>query len=133
MRRWLLRILAVAAWRRWRSRKVARARDSEVFDLAALAAQRAAGGGLYEEFLRVPSLRCGLYVLAAGREDPQRPHDEDEIYYVERGRGKVRLDGRDREVKSGSVVFVPAGMDHRFHSIAEDLRLLVFFSAARPR
>ena len=34
-----------------------------------------------------------------------------------------------REV-AGSVIFAPPGLPHRFHSITEDLRLLVFFAPA---
>ena len=50
--------------------------------------QLAESGKLYREFLRVPSMSAGLYVLAAGATDPQRPHHEDEMYYVVRGRAQ---------------------------------------------
>ena len=50
-------------------------------------ADRAAGGRLYHEFLRVPDLSAGIYVLEAGATDPQSPHTEDELYYVVAGRG----------------------------------------------
>jgi hypothetical protein len=36
----------------------------------------------------------------------------------------------DREVGPGAVIFVKAGDEHRFHSISEDLTLLVFFAPA---
>ena len=39
--------------------------------------QRAASGKPYREFLRVPALSTGLYVLAAGATDMQTPHRED--------------------------------------------------------
>ena len=48
-------------------------------------ADQAAGGRLYHEFLRVPDLSAGLYVLEAGATDPQSPHTEDELYYVVAG------------------------------------------------
>lgn len=66
----------------------------------------------YHEFLRVPALSAGLYVLAAGATDPQRPHREDEIYYVTSGRGMIRIGTEDRPVEPG--------VEHRFHSIAEE-------------
>lgn len=84
----------------------------------------------YHEFLRVPALSAGLYVLAAGATDPQRPHREDEIYYVTSGRGLIRVGTEDRPVERGSVVYVPPGVEHRFHSIAEELRVLVVFAPA---
>jgi quercetin dioxygenase-like cupin family protein len=34
----------------------------------------------------------------------------------------------DRAVEPGSVIFVEAGMEHRFHTIKEDLSVLVFFA-----
>ena len=47
-----------------------------------LAAQRAAAQKPYLEFLRSSALSVGLYVLAAGEQDLQQPHTEDEVYYV---------------------------------------------------
>ena len=93
-------------------------------------ADRAAGGRLYHEFLRVPDLSAGLYVLEAGATDPQSPHTEDELYYVSSGRAPVTVGGETRAVVPGSLVFVAAGVPHRFHDIDERLELLVAFGPA---
>ena len=92
--------------------------------------QRAQSGKLYREFLRAPAMSAGLYVLPAGGTDPQRPHHEDEMYYVVRGRAKFLADEEDREVSAGSVLFVAAEVEHRFHDISEELVVLVFFAPA---
>jgi len=92
--------------------------------------QRAQSGKLYREFLRVPAMSAGLYVLPAGGGDLQRPHHEDEIYYVVRGRARFQADKDDREVSAGSVIFVAAEVEHRFYDIAEELAALVFFAPA---
>ena len=92
--------------------------------------QRAASGKLYGEFLRVAALSAGLYVLPAGATDPQRPHHEDEMYYVVRGKARFRAGGKDQEISTGSVLFVAAGVEHRFHAITEELAVLVFFAPA---
>jgi len=84
----------------------------------------------YLEFLRVPALSAGLYVLGAGDTDPQRPHGEDEIYYVTSGRGMIRVGTEDRPVEPGTIVYVPPRVEHRFHSIEEELRVLVVFAPA---
>ncbi|TLZ41565.1 MAG: cupin domain-containing protein [Methanobacteriota archaeon] len=84
----------------------------------------------YSEFLRVPSMSLGIYTLPASGEDPQSPHSEDEVYYVIEGRARIRVGGEDREVSPGSLVFVPARVEHRFHSIREKLSLLVIFAPA---
>ena len=49
----------------------------KAWELSELEAARAAGGRLYHEFLSVPDLSAGLYVLDAGATDPQSPHTED--------------------------------------------------------
>jgi mannose-6-phosphate isomerase-like protein (cupin superfamily) len=102
----------------------------DAFEMSELVAWREQTGELYHEFLRRPSMSLGLYVLDAGADDPQSPHQEDEVYYVMAGRGMIDVAGEGREVNAGSVVFVPAGVDHRFHTIAERLELLVVFAPA---
>ena len=92
--------------------------------------RRAENGKLYREFLRVPSMSAGLYVLPAGATDPQRPHHEDEMYYVIRGRARFRAGDQDQEVSAGTVLFVAAELEHRFYDVAEELAVLVFFAPA---
>jgi len=52
------------------------------------------------------------------------------IYYVMKGSGSVQVDGEDCLVEPGKLILVRAGAEHRFHSITEDLTLLVIFSPA---
>lgn len=91
---------------------------------------RSQSGRLYREFLRVPAMSAGLYVLAVGAIDPQRPHHEDEMYYVMRGKARFRAGDEEREVSAGSVLFVAAEVQHRFYDICEELAVLVFFAPA---
>jgi mannose-6-phosphate isomerase-like protein (cupin superfamily) len=91
-------------------------------------ARRSADG--YLEFLRVPAMSVGVYVLAAGAEDRQNPHREDEIYFVVKGRSRFRRGDEEVAVKSGDTLFVPAREPHRFHSIETELVLLVVFAPA---
>jgi mannose-6-phosphate isomerase-like protein (cupin superfamily) len=101
------------------------------FELKQVAEERARLGKRYFEFLRVPSISAGLYVLGAGTEDPQQPHTEDEIYHVVRGRATIRVADEDRPVGPGSVIYVAATVPHRFHTIEEDLEILVIFAPAQ--
>ncbi|MGA8303194.1 MAG: cupin domain-containing protein [Thermoplasmata archaeon] len=94
---------------------------------------RAKQAGGYAEFLRVPTMSAGVYVLAAGAVDRQTPHTEDEIYYVVRGHARFRKGDVETVAGPGAVLFVPAHEEHRFHSITEELVLLVVFAPAeRP-
>jgi mannose-6-phosphate isomerase-like protein (cupin superfamily) len=100
------------------------------YDLPTIAAERGMAGNLYQEFLRVPAFSVGVYVLAAGAVDPQKPHKEDEVYYVVRGRAHMRIGDEEQVIKAGSVIFVAAGVEHLFFDISEELELLVFFAPA---
>lgn len=81
-------------------------------------------------FLDRPSLEVGLYRLAAGATDGQRPHGQDEVYYVAAGKARFRAGEEEVAVGPGSVLFVAAELEHRFFEIEEELELVVFFSKA---
>jgi quercetin dioxygenase-like cupin family protein len=103
---------------------------AEWLDLFQVDAARRASGRSFREFLRVPSMSAGLYVLARGAEDTQRPHKEDEVYFVLAGRAKLDADGDVRPVQTGSIVYVGQHVRHRFVENEEELRVLVFFAPA---
>ena len=94
---------------------------------------RDSDGHGYIDFLASKELSVGLAIWPAGATDRQRPHREDEVYYVISGRGEIRVADEERYVKSGSLVFVAAGVEHRFHNIEEDLRVLVFWAPPHTR
>ena len=100
----------------------------ERFESATLLAQQLVKGEAYLEFLRRQSMSAGVYVLDAGADDEQQPHDQDELYHVIEGRAVLEVDGDQRPVKAGSTIFVAAGTPHRFHSIASKLSVLVVFA-----
>lgn len=93
-------------------------------------AARLQSGKLYREFLRIAAMSAGLYVLPKGGIDPQRPHHEDEMYYVLRGHARFRAGNEDAEVSAGSILYVGAEVEHRFYDISEELSVLVFFAPA---
>jgi mannose-6-phosphate isomerase-like protein (cupin superfamily) len=102
----------------------------DAFELADLVARRRDSGKPYLEFISVPDLSVGLYVLAAGQPDLQRPHGEDEVYYVISGTGRITVGDEVRDVRPGSVIFVAATVPHRLHDITDDLTLFVAFGPA---
>ena len=103
-------------------------RTYQAFELEDLLAQRDKSEQAYLPFLNVDSLNCGIYALTAGAFDGQSPHGDDEVYYIIKGKGVLRVDGDDQPVKGGSIVYVKADIEHQFHSIEEDLTMLVFFA-----
>jgi mannose-6-phosphate isomerase-like protein (cupin superfamily) len=59
--------------------------------------------------------------------DLQQPHTRDEIYVIACGSGYfVNGDSRE-EFEAGEVLFVPAGVEHRFEAFSEDFSTWVFF------
>jgi len=102
----------------------------DAWELDDVEAARRAAGRAYHEFISVPDLSGGLYVLEAGATDLQSPHTEDELYVVISGRARVTVGAEERDVRTGSLIFVGAGVPHRFHDIEERLVLVVAFGPA---
>jgi mannose-6-phosphate isomerase-like protein (cupin superfamily) len=101
----------------------------EVIDLAQVREQFKGEAVEYLEFLKVPTMSCGLYSLAAGSKDMQAPHDEDEVYFVLTGKARMRLGETEREVKPGTLLYIRAATEHSFFEIEEDMTLLVLFAS----
>lgn len=61
------------------------------------------------------------------RVDMQKPHLRDEVYVVARGTSRFTAGDREYDVVAGDVLFVPAGMEHRFREFSDDFATWVFF------
>jgi len=88
-------------------------------------AQVPADGIRSVETLKRGSLQLKLY--APRGEDPQSPHDRDEVYIVARGRGTAMIGDERRRFGPADALFVPAGMTHRFEDFTDDLAIWVMF------
>jgi mannose-6-phosphate isomerase-like protein (cupin superfamily) len=105
--------------------------DFRVFELDALEREQA-GGPVYREFMRRPGASVALYLLSTQDTDKQHPHFTDEIYVVLGGKGGLRIEDTDHEVRAGSVVMIGHGVEHHYHDITEDLRVLVIMAPPEP-
>jgi mannose-6-phosphate isomerase-like protein (cupin superfamily) len=71
--------------------------------------------------------------LALGRFAPRPPatqptsHAQDEVYVVVRGRGVLLHDGKRDAFEAGDLLFVAAGVAHRFEDFTDDLEVWVVF------
>ncbi len=56
-------------------------------------------------------------------------HEEDEIYYILSGKGKLKLDDKIIDVYADQVIFIPAGCFHALDNSEsdEDLKILTFW------
>jgi cytidylate kinase len=109
---------------------VVRAREGKPLDLGGLAAAHRDGTRRYRETLRTGALSTGLYRLARGEEGEERPRDEEGVFLVLEGKGRFRMGDEDFAVEPGFLFSVPSRVEHRFHSITQELLLLVFFTPA---
>jgi mannose-6-phosphate isomerase-like protein (cupin superfamily) len=100
------------------------------FEIRTVQERLAAGNGGYEVVHQSPGLEIGVYVLVAPGADRQQPHEDDEVYIVLEGYGRLEVDGEQSDLREGDAVFVPAGADHRFTGY-EHLSVLVVFD--RPK
>ena len=79
----------------------------------------------YEVVMRHGSMHVGLY--APRGSDPQQPHTQDEVYVVMRGQGQFLCGDAQQAFAPGDVLFVPAGLEHRFVDFTGDLTVWVVF------
>lgn len=66
-------------------------------------------------------------IYAPRDRDAQTPHTRDEVYVVVAGRGKFFCDGETRDFAPGELLFVPAGVEHRFLDFSDDFVTWVLF------
>jgi len=103
--------------------------EGRVFELAQLATRLEKEGGYFLDFLKVRNLEAGIIVLHPNEADTQEPHSDDELYYVINGNAWMEMDKKKIQVKEGSIIFVPAGLRHRFYGNVVDLVVLYMFAA----
>ncbi|MCC6467697.1 MAG: cupin domain-containing protein [Alphaproteobacteria bacterium] len=63
--------------------------------------------------------------------DPQKPHDQDELYVVMNGSGWFRCDDQRVKFGPGDVLYAGAGAVHRFEDYSKDTELWVVFYGAK--
>jgi len=104
----------------------------EAFQLEKLIERAKSEDTHWVKFLDRSSLYAGLYRLPKGGTDGQTPHELDEVYYVAKGRAVLEVDGERTAAEPGSILFVAAGVPHRFVEIEEALEVVVLFSKVSP-
>jgi mannose-6-phosphate isomerase-like protein (cupin superfamily) len=110
----------------WVSTLFAVADPTHPMDVEAARTRLAGAGGGYEIIHESAGLELGVYVLVAPEPDRQQPHEDDEVYIVLEGTGRLDVEGSPVDLREGHAVFVPAGAEHRFTGY-EQLSVLVIF------
>lgn len=81
----------------------------------------------FHTFINRETLAAGILVLQPGEEDTQSPHDFDEIYYVLKGDGFLKINKKDYPVSAGKAFFVQKDIEHYFFGNKKELIVFYFF------
>ena len=81
----------------------------------------------FRTFINLQSLAAGVLVLQPGEEDTQEPHESDEVYFIIKGDGFLKIKNKDYPVSPNKIFFVGKEIEHYFHGNKEDLIVLYFF------
>lgn len=84
----------------------------------------------FHTFLDRENIAAGILRLSPGEQDTQTPHESDEVYYVVRGDGFLRVEGRDHHVSEGMAYYVKKNLAHKFHGNTVELVVVYFFSGS---
>ncbi|HKG94406.1 MAG TPA: cupin domain-containing protein [Gemmatimonadaceae bacterium] len=91
----------------------------------ALAALPGPGGKRFAMLFEHGTLQTEIY--APRGTDPQQPHARDEVYVVARGTGTFWDGASRRPFAPGDLLFVAAGVPHRFEEFSDDFAVWVMF------
>lgn len=83
--------------------------------------------GYFHTFINRETLAAGVLVLQPGEEDTQEPHESDEVYFIIKGDGYLRIKEKDYPVEPNKMYFVGEKIPHHFHDNSKELIVLYFF------
>jgi len=73
---------------------------------------------------------CDVKLAMPAPPNQQSPHAQDELYVIVRGRGVLVHEGKRDAFETGDLLFVAAGVEHRFEAFTEDFALWRIFYGA---
>lgn len=82
----------------------------------------------FHTFFNRQNIAMGVLVLAPGQDDTQTPHDADEMYYVIRGDGYLKISNKDYAISEEMAYYVQKNVPHKFFGNKKELIALYFFS-----
>jgi mannose-6-phosphate isomerase-like protein (cupin superfamily) len=81
--------------------------------------------GPFARLMRHGTMSVELY--APVEFDGQTPHEQDELYIIVSGTGMFNKAGERRPFQPHDVIFVEAGVEHRFEGFSDDFQTWVVF------
>jgi mannose-6-phosphate isomerase-like protein (cupin superfamily) len=101
---------------------------SAAFTLHQVESERQKGENVWNSFLKRKSMTFGLYMLPKTLHgDSALVHRWDEVNLVTNGAGKFQVGEEIMDINPGDIIYVKKGNPHFFHSLQQDLDILIFF------
>ena len=85
------------------------------------------GNEYFHTFINQQSLAAGVLVLQPGEKDTQEPHETDEVYFIIKGDGILKIKNKDYPVEPNKMYFVAKNIEHFFYGNKKELVVLYFF------
>jgi mannose-6-phosphate isomerase-like protein (cupin superfamily) len=125
---WVVRWCSLGEMKSMKASVSAPAPGPAAFTLDGVGMQRRANENVWNAFVRRPSMIFGLYMLpkTVGG-DSALTHKWDEINLITAGTGKFQVGGEVMGVRPGDIIYVRKGNPHFFHTLKQDLDILIFF------
>ncbi len=85
------------------------------------------GNNYFHTFINRDTLAAGVLVLQPGEKDTQEPHESDEVYFILKGDGFLKIKNKDYSISKNKMYYVAKNIDHYFHGNTKELKVLYFF------
>lgn len=83
------------------------------------------------ELCGAEQLMAGVYYLKPGLTSKQDIHDQEELYYVVAGTGRIVLGGQPFTMEKGMIVYIPPNCSHQTTNVGEG-ELVLFWMFGTP-
>jgi mannose-6-phosphate isomerase-like protein (cupin superfamily) len=100
----------------------------KIFELERLISELDKQGNYFLNFVKLNALQVGILRLRPFEKDVQEPHSGDEIYFVIRGNGFIKMNNKKNKIMPNSFIYVPANMEHQFVDNPEELIVAYFIT-----
>ena len=80
-----------------------------------------------EYLIKFENQDCLIEFWTPKSDDAQPPHDRDEVYIIINGYGEFEMNGERKPISKGDLIFVAAGVEHRFTKYSSDLAMWIIF------
>jgi len=78
-----------------------------------------------------PNFALRQFIVDAGGHSPRHSHDYEHEVFIVSGGGTVLLDGAERPIRSGDVIYVPADHEHQFKAGQDGMKFLCLIPITR--